>query len=216
MQFDGHIIGASFMSGDRFVAGRWTRSPLGPFADVMWCRGDGHRVLFAPNEHAGDFVARHYAFDEVRIEAVKIERGAGGAIVAEAGPIHLVLQPRVAGLASRLLAMRPHRLRMSKYWIDIEDRFFRPLLQPLITVTGVHTTGITFAGAREWYAIHDYRDADADASIAGADLGPSAPCGPAGFGFSEFPGGPAMVRVTSIFELVAKADQETLLPRHAR
>jgi hypothetical protein len=48
--FDGHIIGASFASGDRLVAGRWFRSPFGAFADVMWCQPDGRRVLLAPDE----------------------------------------------------------------------------------------------------------------------------------------------------------------------
>ncbi len=136
--------------------------------------------------------------------------------VAETGPIRLVLQPRAPGMASRLLALRPYRLRVSRSWIDIEDRFVRPLLQPLIAVAGVRTTGITRAGAREWYAIHDYRDADAAASIDGIDLGPSAPHEPAGFGFSEFPGEPALVRVSSIFEFGEAATTETLGPRHAR
>jgi len=55
--FDGRILGASFASGDRIVAGRWHASPFGPFADVMWCRPDGTRVLLAPSETVAAFVA---------------------------------------------------------------------------------------------------------------------------------------------------------------
>ena len=63
----------------------------------------------------------------------------------------------------------------------------------------VRTRGTTRDGSREWYAIHDVVEADAAASVDGSDLGPVAPCPPAGFGFSEFPDGAAIVRVTSIF-----------------
>lgn len=162
MEFDGHIMGASFGSGDRFVAGRWHRSPIGPFADVMRCRPDGHRVLFAPNQPVATFIAHHYAFDEVRLESVRVERGTEFA------------------------------------------------------AAGVRTTGETRAGAREWFAIHDFREADAAASIDGVDLGAPAPCAPSGFGFSEFPAGPALVRVTSIFEIEETAISGTLRARDAR
>lgn len=200
VEFDGHIMGASFASGDRFVVGRWFRSPFGPFADVMWCRPDGRRVLLAPDEHVREFVGGHYAFDELRLEPVRVER-VDRAIEAAAGPIRLLLRPRARGTASRLLAMRPRRIRTAKAWIVAEDRLLRPVVRPLFAAADVRTTGVTLAGVREWYAIHDYRDADASASVDGDDLGITAPCPPAGFGFSEFPSRPALVRVTSLFDL---------------
>ena len=201
--FDGHIMGASFASGDRIVAGRWFRSPFGAFADLMWCRPDGRRVLLAPDERVRDFVASHYAFDELAIEGVRVERTGDGAIEAIAGPVRLVLRARPPGPASALLAMRPRRLRTWRPWIAVEDRVLRPLVQPLFAASGVRTTGITLAGAREWYAIHDLRGADAVASIDGIDLGAPEAGAPAGFGFSEFPARPAIVRVTSMFAEVA-------------
>jgi hypothetical protein len=202
--FDGHIMGASFASGDRIVAGRWSRSPFGAFADVMWCRPDGRRVLLAPDERVRDFVAGHYAFDELAIDDVRVERAGDGAIEATAGPVRLVLRARPPGPASTLLTMRPRRLRTWRPWISLEDLALRPFVQPLFAAAaGVRTTGVTFAGAREWYAIHDLREADAEASIDGVDLGAPAACEPAGFGFSEFPSQPAIVRVTSIFAEMA-------------
>lgn len=197
--FEGHIMGGSFASGDRIVAGRWFRSPFGAFADVMWCRPDGRRVLLAPDGRVRDFVARHYAFDELAIEDVRVERTGDGAIEATAGPVRLVLRARPPGPASTLLAMRPRALRTWRPWISVEDRVLRPLVQPLFGATGVRTTGVTAAGAREWYAIHALREADAEASIDGIDLGEPAICAPAGFGFSEFPARSAIVRVTSMF-----------------
>lgn len=200
MEFDGHILGASFASGDRIVAGRWFRSPFGPFADVMWCRPDGRRVLLAPDERVRDFVAGHYAFDDLRLERVTVERTGDGAIEASAGPVRMTLRPSGPGLTSRLLAVRPRRLRTAKTWIGIEDRVLRPLVRRMFAAADVRTTGVTMKGAREWYAIHDFREAEASATVDGADLGPTAPCPAAGFGFSEFPSTPALVRVTSMFE----------------
>ena len=212
--FDGHIMGASFSTGDRLVAGRWFRSPFGAFADVMWCRPDGRRVLLAPDERVRDFVAGHYAFDELTVVDVRIERRNDGTIEATAGPVRLRLRARPPGAASTLLAMRPVRLRTWRPWISVEDRVLRPLVRPLFAATGVRTTGVTLAGAREWYAIHDLREADAEASIDGVDLGAPAACPPAGFGFSEFPAQPAIVRVTSMFaEAAARPATERALSR---
>lgn len=198
--FDGRILGASFASGDRIVAGRWHASPFGPFADVMWCRPDGTRVLLAPSETVAAFVAHHYSFDEVERADVRVERR-DGAIEVTAGPLDIRLVPRPPGTASRLLGLRPRRLRTSPAWIAFEDTVLRPVAGRLFgpNARSIHTRGVTRDGSREWYAIHDFLEADATATIDGRDLGPVAPCPPAGFGFSEFPGGAAVVRVTSIF-----------------
>jgi hypothetical protein len=200
LEFDGHIVGAAFASGDRIVAGRWLRSPFGSFADVMWRGADGRRTLLAPDEAVRTFLARHYRFDEVRAQPVRVERTGDGSIEVVADPLHLVLRPDPRSFASRLLALRPHRLRTSTAWIGIEDRVLRPLVGRWFAAGDVRTTGSTIAGTREWYAIHDFLGAEATARIGRDDPGPSAAGPPAGFGFSEFPGRPAIVRVTSIFE----------------
>ena len=77
----------------------------------------------------------------------------------------------------------------------------RPAAGPLFgpNARSIRTRGVTRDGSREWYAIHDFVEADASASVEGRDLGQVAPGPPAGFGFSEFPGGAAIVRVTSMF-----------------
>jgi len=198
--FDGRILGASFASGDRIVAGRWHASPFGPFADVMWCRPDGTRVLLAPSETVAAFVARHYSFDEIERTDVSVERR-NGAIEVTGGSLDLRIVPGSPGIASRLLWLRPRRMRTSAMWIAFEDSVVRPIAGPLFgpNARSIRTRGVTRDGSREWYAIHDFLEADASASVGGRNLGPVAPGPPAGFGFSEFPGGAAIVRVTSIF-----------------
>jgi hypothetical protein len=85
LRFDGHIVGASFASGDTIVAGRWRTSPFGPFADVMWRRADGRRVLLAPSEAARAFVMAHYDFDGSVEAPVRIERDEDGAVRVSGG-----------------------------------------------------------------------------------------------------------------------------------
>jgi hypothetical protein len=212
LRFDGYIMGASFASGDRIVAGRWHDAPLGPFADVMWCDPDGRRVLFAPTDRVLAFVGSHYSFHELVVTPVRVERGDGavGTIVAEAGPVTLRLSPAPRGVASLLLSLRPRAVRTRPAWITLEDTLARPIVGPLFGADRVHARGRTRTGAREWYAIHDFRDARASASVHGRDPGPVGPCAPAGFGFSEFPSRPAIVRVTSIIEAVRPAPTRPL------
>jgi hypothetical protein len=197
--FDGSIMGASFASGDRLVVGRWPVSPFGGFADLMWARPDGRRILLAPTERVRDFVAGHYAFDELRVTPVRVMRR-DDVIDVHADEIQLTLALRPPGPASWALALRPRALRSRRSWVALEDAVFRPVVGPaLFGTSGVRTRGITLGGARERYVIHDFREAEAAATVDGQDLGEVAPCPPAGFGFSEFPSKAALVRVTSIF-----------------
>lgn len=200
LRFDGHILGASFASGDTIVAGRWRSSPFGPFADVMWRRPDGVRTLLAPTEDVRTFVTRHYAFDTASRVPVRVERDRTGVVRVDAGPIDLRVHAEPPDLAGRLIRLRPRWLRERPAWIAIEDVALRPLVTPLFGAGGVHVRGRTRTGAREWYAIHDVRAASATGTIDGTDLGETATLEPAGFGFSEFPSRSSIVRVTSLIE----------------
>lgn len=193
-------MGAAFSSGHRIVVGRWSQSPLGGFCDVMWRQPDGTRVLLAPTEAVRDFVNRHYRFEDTRILPVSVTRDAGRVRV-RAGELAVDLTLKSLGATSLLLALQPTRLATDPRWISLVDATMRPLLAPRLVRGGsTRLTGTTRAGAREWYAIQDYRTADASARVAGRDLGPVASCPPAGFGFSEFPDGAALVSVTALFE----------------
>jgi len=200
LRFEGWIAGAAFASGDRFVVGRWPRSPFGSFADVMWARPDGGRLLLAPDDRVLGFIGRHYAFEESRRSSVEVEISSRR-IRVSAPPVDLGFELEPPGSMSRLLALRPRRLRTLRPWIAIEDRVARPLVAPLLGGgTGIRARGRTRAGSREWYAIHAFRLATARAAIAGVDLGEAVPAPACGFGFSEFPPMPAAVRVTSLIE----------------
>ena len=86
--FDGWIAGVGTASGLRAVLGHWPRSPLGPFADVMVERADGHRLLLAPTPGVADYVAATYRFDEVRVVPVAVRVDGAWWSVA-AGPLDL-------------------------------------------------------------------------------------------------------------------------------
>lgn len=203
MRFDGWILGASFASGHTLVFGRWHSSPFGGFADLMRRDPDGTRVLVAPSAEVERFVSAHYRFDAVERSPVQVEHD-GSRLVAIAGDLTFELDLERRGLVSSLLRMRPSFLRTSPTWIGVEDVVFRPLVAPLLGGgSGIHARGTTRAGARQWYGIHDLRWARARARIGDRDLGETvSPDFEAGFGASEFPGRPALVRVTSLIERV--------------
>lgn len=205
LRFDGWIMGASFASGHTFVFGRWGHSPFGSFADLMRRDPDGTRTLVAPTPEVERFVDAHYRFDRTALADVTVGRD-GDRIVAVAGDLRLELDLEGGGLVSALLRLRPRALRTSPRWIGIEDVVFRPLVAPLLGGgNGIHSRGTTREGARQWYGIHDLRWARARATLDGRDLGEAvAPSVEAGFGASEFPGRPALVRVTSLIERVAQ------------
>lgn len=198
LRFDGLIAGASFASGDTIVAGCWRRSPFGAFVDLMWARPDGTRVLVGPDVESLEFVWSHYRFEErIRVDAGARVSDAG--LYVTGGPLSLKMLFKRSGALSGVLRLRPRILRGWGPWMWIEDEVLRPAIGPLIGGASVRTRGRTRSGASERYAIHDLRFAGSvRASMDGVDLGPIArPASPARFGFSEFPGRPGAVRLTS-------------------
>ena len=202
IRFDGAIAGAAFSSGDRIVIGCWLGSPFGPFVDAMWARPDGTRVLVAPPGRPLAFVASQYRFDE-HVAAQTGARVSARMLRITAGPLALEMSLQPPGVVSALLALRPRPLRAAGPWMWVEDVMLRPLVGPLVGGSAaIRIRGRTPGGVRERYCIHDVRSAaSVRASVDGVDLGPpTPPTSPAGFGFSEFPPRPALVRLTSLFE----------------
>ena len=206
LRFDGWIAGAAFETGHRFVIGWWPSSPFGAFVDVMWSQPDGTRVLLVTRDEIRDFVGAHYRFD--RCERVPIRLVTRGDTVAvSAGRCGVRYSIAGRGAMSFLLALRPAAIRTDTRWIGVEDRLLRPLSGPLFgSATQIHARGRTAQGARQWYAIHDYRAIRAQATVDGADAGPTVGEAIEGFGFSAFPPRAAQVRVTSMIDAT--------LPRH--
>ena len=201
LRFDGHIFGVAFASGDRFVVGRWPVSPFGGVADMMWARAGGERVLVAEHPELLEFVGGHYRFDRALRTTVRVDLVSRRTILVEAGGVRIEVELGPPGSVSNLLRLRPRFLRERPSWITVEDAVLRPLVAPWIGAPGVRTRGVTAAGVREWYAIHDLRPiAVSRAWVDGEDLGTTVRARPAGFGFSEFPDRAALVRVTALFE----------------
>ncbi|MGW3600205.1 hypothetical protein ACWD60_36805, partial [Streptomyces sp. NPDC005167] len=90
LRFDGWIAGVGTTSGTRLVVGHWTRSPFGPFSDVMIQHPNGERLLLAPSAAVADFVATTYRFESVEVVPVTVRRG-GSEWSIQAGPLSLHL-----------------------------------------------------------------------------------------------------------------------------
>ena len=154
----------------------------------MWGTPGGGRVLLAPSEAAARFVSAVYAFD--RVDVVDLDAGlAGTELDVAAGPVRLHLR---AGPGWRLPLGRVRPAWLTR-WVE------GPLAWRLL---GVRTYGVSPTGVREWYRADEYRPVvEARASVSGRDLGPLLRrWAPAGFGFTEPPRSPAMVRVRPVLE----------------
>jgi hypothetical protein len=175
----------------RVVIGSWARSPFGAFADAMVEHADGRRVLIAPNDAVAALVGDVYAFDEVVVADVHVERTpdrlrfAGAALSADVGI------GRRDGLG-RVLRCVPRPIARSVTWATIIDPFAR------VAMRGVRTRGRT-PGGRETYGATDrHRLTAVEATLDGAALGPLADVHPpVHFGFSSAPRRPSIVATTT-------------------
>lgn len=195
-RFDGRIAGLGTAGGTRLVVGHWTDSPLGPFADVMVERPDGHRLLLAPRREVADFIAATYTFDEVRLTPVSVTVAADRWTV-EAAPLELAFTVgRRTGLG-RLLRAIPSPLAAAPWWAALVDPVAR------VALRGVRTRGTAGRGRREWYGARDVRAVTACAgSWDGEDLGAlRAVEPPVRFGFGSTPAAPSVTTVVTTVEL---------------
>lgn len=192
-RFDGWIAGIGTTSGLRAVAGHWPRSPLGPFADVMVERPDGHRTLLAPSEEVAGFVGGTYGFDEVRVGPVHA-RTDGTTWEIDAGPLRVRFTRGRRSPIGYLLQAVPTPVATDPRWITLTDVVARTLLP------GVRTRGSAGGGREEFYGALDLHGLAA-ASLAweGKDQGALAPVDPpVRFGFSSAPRTPSLTRVVTL------------------
>ncbi|HET7486600.1 MAG TPA: hypothetical protein VFJ85_01630 [Acidimicrobiales bacterium] len=166
--------------------GSWASSPLGPFADVMWADPAGRRVLLVPSDRVGGYVSAVYRFDEVVVVPLAVA-SCGPALDLEAGDVRLHLE---AGPGWRIPLRRLRPPAVTR-WVE------GPIARLAL---GVRTYGVSPSGVREWYCADEYRRvAAARASVAGRGLGRlETRWAPGGFGFSEPPRAPAIVRVRPV------------------
>ena len=196
LRFDGWILGAGTASGTRVVVGHWPRSPLGPLSDVMVQRPDGARLLLAPTREAAEFIAATYAFDEVRLVPVVVQRPDPRTWVVTAGPLRLRVTTGCRPPLGRLLRAVPPLLARTPVWVGLLDR-------PARLLTGLRTTGSAGNGRTEWYGVQDLHAlAVVQARWEGESLGGLAPVDPpVTFGFGSVPPAPSVVRVRTTIQL---------------
>ena len=208
--YEGCIAGSAFGDGETVVVGLWRRSPIGPFVDVFWVRPDGKRILLTARSAVVDTAATIYRFDHT--EVVPLRGGWDGEQVRlDAGPLRLRLDPGRRDWRSWLFALRPRPLRRSTRWLQLEDRFGRPLVGRLIGgARGVRAAGTAPGGQREWYGVDDWRPVvSGSLFIHGRDAGPlrSLPAD-LRIGLSSFPTMPALVFIGTLVEAVAPLPAE--------
>lgn len=155
----------------------------------MWARPDGERVLLVETEQAAAFISAVYEFDRVEVVAPLTGTADERSLRLRAGPVELALR------AGRGWRVPFPRLRTPSVTRWVEGPIARLLL-------GVRTYGVSPTGVREWYRADTYRPlVTASASVDGEDAGRLVPFSTAaGFGFSEPPNRPAMVRVRPLLE----------------
>jgi len=193
--FDGEICGFGTTSGHRFVIGRWDRSPLGSFTDVMHETPEGWRVLRAPSVEVAEFVQATYTFDEVHIAALDSTRDdCGLRVTADGLSMSIDIGSRTPiGWALRSV---PRRIARSAAWCSAIDPVAR------LAMRGVRTKGTAGNERREWYAATDlHRLVSVEATLDGRALGGLADVEPpVRFGFSSTPRRPSIVAVTTTVE----------------
>lgn len=189
--FTGHIAGLGTSSGVRIVVGAWDESPFGPFADVMVEDTSGHRTLVAARKSVADFIASTYAFDEVRIEPVSVERGEEWSVHTRS--LQLRFTPGERLWVAPLLGLVPSPVRRSATWA----RVCNPVAGRVMP--GVRTYGSAGNGKVEWYAASDiHRLVDARATWDGEELGELGSVEPpVRFGVASAPATPSLTALTS-------------------
>ena len=191
----GHIAGAGTAGGTRLVVGRWRRSPLGSFADVMVEHPDGTRVLLAPRDDVADLILRLYTFDAVHVVDVRVLADAASRTwTVVAGPLQARLTIGRRTPVGTVLGLVPPGLVGARATAGAVDAVARTL------VPGVRTRGRGADGSWEVYGARDQHAVTAiDATWGDRDLGELRSVEPAvRFGFSSVPAQPTVtsVRVT--------------------
>lgn len=191
LRFYGQIAGVGSFSGIRIVVGRWSKSPLGTFGDVMLETADGHRLLLAPSDDVAQFIADTYEFDEVQIVPVSIVGVRIWNVVA--GELSLTIRIGIRNGLGLLLRLVPQRLAAQPWWNKLLDPIARGVLR------GVRTQGSARSGRREYYGAHDQRAVAAiSGTWRGSDLGSlRAVKPPVRFGFSSTPATPSVTSVVT-------------------
>jgi uncharacterized membrane protein len=179
--FQGRITSCGFGSGDRIVIGDWDESPFGKFADIMWAKPDGQRVLIAPTDEISEYVQKLYTFDEIRIEKITIE--------SDEQRMKLVSETLAFDCNWKRGWTIP--FRRSLFFIGTVELLFARVF------FGTRTHGVTKNGRKEWYAIDRVsKIINAKAIIEGQDAGAKKSMNePCKFGFSESPKKPSSCEV---------------------
>ncbi|HET9254405.1 MAG TPA: hypothetical protein VFO16_04275, partial [Pseudonocardiaceae bacterium] len=123
-RFEGEIAAFGTAAGYRIVVGRWPVSPFGPISDVMLEAPSGWRLLIAPDERVGRFIASTYRFDAVELATIEATRRPGQLTVV-AGPLRAELTVGRRGWLGMLLRAVPRPLATAPAWAAVVNPLAR-------------------------------------------------------------------------------------------
>ncbi|MCY3968286.1 MAG: hypothetical protein OXF21_06960 [bacterium] len=174
----GSITSVGFVSGHRFVIGHWLHSPIGPFADIMWAKPDGSRVLVCEPK-AAEYVTSVYPFSEVQHKQVDIQttdyQAADLQTERSSRPKYpqnrRKFRARVLQVTAGSLSLE---VKLNRYfiWFPPRPRWVTQTLENRLSqvLLGVKTYGTSPTGVSEWYRSKVLRCVFvASASIDGGD-----------------------------------------------
>lgn len=189
MHVRGTISSVGFASGDRFVIGCWSESPVGRLVDVMWATPSGHRTLLTDTGDGATFITSIYDFDTVEVVPLDV-RSSGATTSVSSEGLRLELH---GGRRRPIPFPRPR---------SVTRHLEAPIARRLM---GVECYGTSPRGAKEWYQTRGWRWVTAaEGRLDGRDLGALTTLRPPlGVGFSEPPERPSIVDVRVAIELPA-------------
>lgn len=170
----------------------WSSTPVGPIADAMIERSDGHRILIAPSTAVADYIAQAYTFDEVRVEPTTLPAiGGRRTLRSPSLRVEIVVGARTA--VGALLRIVTPPLARARWWARAIDPIAARMRD------GVRTVGTAGGGRREYCcAMDEQRLVAVHARLDGELLGGLRPVSPpVRFGFGSTPPAPSIVRVTT-------------------
>jgi len=164
----------------------------------MWARPDGTRVLLVARREVGELISAVYRFD--RVECVALDADWDGPTLRVRAPD---LTLTVTTGRAWPIPLARLRSRPAVRWIEA------PVARRLL---GVRTFGTSPTGVFEWYRADRYQAVvEGRASVGGDDLGSLCSFDrPTGFGFSEPPRRPSVVRVRPLLVDPAGALEQVL------
>lgn len=203
-RYRGTLASFAVSSGERFVVAAWDESPLGAWGSVLVAENDGTRTLFATSARSADAVRELHDIDKVVLADVTIDRSrhsewSVGVRSDDAGHTSFVLRRGRPTVRGAVVALIPRTITETRAFATFTEGMLRVLGIVVPGFRTVHTAGRLRDGRREYHCARtEHAITSVEGLFAGRRMGPLAPVGPCGFGFSDPPRRPTIGAMTAL------------------